>query len=213
MSIRKKIREINTIRDQLSQKNGNYLDEVIVHIRSSRVQEDSGETWLLERAQQLLAAQQKGKTASKLFGDDPIAFADRALTELPQRKDSPKIRPYVLAPWVALSWTFLILGLLAIFDKDTEKMSTGVLLLIVIGAIALVEVLLRLTRRDPEEGVPAPPRFNIRNIGASLAVLAGITIIGLLLLRILPIVTIPYWVSLILAAIGFIGQVVLLRRR
>ncbi|MEJ8305041.1 DUF1129 family protein [Saccharibacillus sacchari] len=213
MSIRKKIREINQIRDQLSKKNGDYFDEVIVHVRSSRVDEESGEDWLLARGQELLSAQQKSKSASKLFGDDPVLFADAALETLPQRKEARSVPLYVLAPWVALSWTFLLLGLAALFIPEAEEINMGMLLIVVLGAVALVEVLMRLTRRDPEEGVPAPPKFNLRGIGASLAVLIAIGIAGLLLQRILPTVTIPYWITLALAAIGFTGQFWLLRRR
>lgn len=213
LSVRKKIREINSIRDQLSKKNANYFDEVIVHVRSSRVQEESGEEWLLARGQELLTAQQRGQTAVKLFGENPIAFADTAIERLPQRKAAQNVRLYLLAPWVALSWTFLILGLFALFMEDAETVSLGMLLIVVLGAIALVEVLMRLTRRDPEEGVPAPPKFNLRGIGASLAVLIAIGIAGLLLQRVLPIVTVPYWVSLAIALVGFAGQFVLLRRR
>ncbi|NGZ75344.1 DUF1129 family protein [Saccharibacillus alkalitolerans] len=213
MSVRKTIREINGIRDQLSKKNAEYFDEVIVHVRSSRVTEESGEDWLLARGRELLAAQQKGGTAAKLFGQDPVAFADGALAGLPQRRAENRSRLWLLAPWAALSWTFLLLGLTALFAPETENVNIGLLLIVVVGALVLVEVLMRLVRRDPGEGVPAPPKFNARNVGTMLAVLVAVGIAGLLLIRIMPVVTIPYWLSLALAAAGFVGQFALLRRR
>ncbi|GGO06721.1 DUF1129 family protein [Saccharibacillus kuerlensis] len=213
MSVRTNIREINTIRDQLSKKNAEYFDEVIVHIRSSRVQENSGEEWLLARGQELLSAQKQGKSASKLFGEDPVAFASEALLHLPQRKVSGRARLSVLVPWTALSWTFLLLGLTALIVPEAEETNTGMLLVVVIGAFALIEVLMRLTRRDPEEGIPAPPKFNLRGIGTVLIALVILGTASLMLLRITPVITIPYWVSLILAGVGFVGQVLLFRRR
>jgi len=213
LSVRKKIREINQIRDQLSKKNGEYFDEVIVRVRSSRVQEDSGEDWLLARGQELLAAQQKGKTASKLFGEDPIAYADAEAAKLPQRKAAGRARLYLIVPWAALSWTFLLLGLAALIAPETERINIGTLIIVALGALALVEVLMQLVRRDPEEGVPAPPKFNLRGIGMSLLALIVVGAAGLMLLQVTPVVTIPYWLSFALAIVGFTGQIFMLRRR
>ncbi|WP_172254105.1 DUF1129 family protein [Saccharibacillus deserti] len=213
MSVRTKIREINKIRDQLNTKNAEYFDEVIVHVRSGRVIEENGEDWLLERGLELLAAQQKGTPAARLFGPNPIDFAEQGLAGLPQRKKEPALRSYLLVPWTALSWTFLLLGLTALFVPETEEINTGTLLIVVIGAIALFEVLMRLVRRDPEEGVPAPPKFNLRGIGSTLIALIVVGAAGLMVLQIAPTVKIPFQISLVIAAIGFIGQFALLRRR
>ncbi|CAM3629412.1 MULTISPECIES: DUF1129 family protein [Saccharibacillus] len=213
MSVRKKIRAINKVRDQLNTKNAEYFDEVIVHVRSSRVVEESGEDWLLARGSELIAAQQKGTPASRLFGPDPISYAEAALTDLPKRRPEATLRAYILVPWTALSWTFLLLGLTALFAPETQQVNTGTLLIVILGAIALFEVLMRLIRRDPEEGVPAPPKFNMRGIGSTLIVLIAIGFAGLLLLRFTPVITIPFQISLVIAAIGFIGQFALLRRR
>ncbi|OWA33955.1 hypothetical protein B9G55_16585 [Saccharibacillus sp. O16] len=213
LSVRKKIREINQIRDQLSQKNRDYFDEVIVRIRFSRVQEESGEDWLLARAQELLAAQKKGKTAIKLFGEDPIAYADAAAANLPQRKAPSRARLMLIAPWAALSWTFLLLGIAALIAPEAEQVNIGALVIVVIGALALVGVLMSLIRRDPEEGVPAPPKFNIRSVGMSLLALLIVGAVGVMVLQVTPVVTIPYWLSFALAIVGFTGQVFMLRRR
>lgn len=213
MSVRKKIRAINKIRDLLNTKNAEYFDEVIVYVRSSRVREESGEDWLLERGRELVAAQQKGTPAARLFGADPVVFAQAALAGLPQRSKEKALRSYILVPWTALSWTFLLLGLTAIFTPEAQQINTGTLLIVVLGAIALFEVLMRLIRRDPEEGVPAPPKFDMRGIGSALIILTMIGLIGLMLLRFTPTVTIPFQVSLVIAAIGFIGQFALLRRK
>ncbi|MDO3412563.1 DUF1129 family protein [Saccharibacillus sp. CPCC 101409] len=213
MSARTNIREINKIRDQLNKKNAAYFDDVIVHVRSAGVREDSGEEWLLARGRELLEAQSKNKTASKLYGEDPIAFAERGIAELPAGRPMGRARYYLMIPWVALSWTFLLLGLTALIAPEAEKINIGTLLIIALGAIVIVEGLTRLVRREPEPGVPAPPKLNARSIGTYLILLIAVGAVGVFVLRFTPVVTIPYWVSFAIAAAGFIGQRLLLRRR
>jgi DNA-binding ferritin-like protein (Dps family) len=77
----------NGKRKQLNEHNEEYYDKMLVYIRSHlTISEQQSEELLMELLDHLLEAQSNGKTAEEVFGDDPKAYCDELIRQLPKEK-------------------------------------------------------------------------------------------------------------------------------
>jgi DNA-binding ferritin-like protein (Dps family) len=77
----------NKKRKQLNEHNEAYYDKMLVYIRSHlTISEQQSEELLMELLDHLLEAQSNGKTAEEVFGDDPKAYCDELIRQLPKEK-------------------------------------------------------------------------------------------------------------------------------
>lgn len=145
-----------------------------------------------------------------------------------QEEEMNKAKYYTLIAWVALSMFFLTQAMIGGFITFTggditpfEKVNLSTLIIITAGAILLVEALMNFMDRPGEDEetqqpdyAPVKPQLNFKSILMYIVLVVVILVSGLALRSILPVFRISPWVSLVLAAVGFIGlKPLFLRKR
>jgi len=79
----------NEKRELLNEENEAYYSNLLIYIRlKSGISEQQTEELLMELLDHLLEAQEVGKSAEEVFGDDPKAYCDEMIGQLP--KENPK---------------------------------------------------------------------------------------------------------------------------
>lgn len=161
------VRENNEKRELLTKENEKLYSDFLLYIRTNfKVSEQEGEEILMDILDHLLAAQEEGRTAEDLFGDDPKAYADELIELLP----SPKKRSvavfavsqvFSFAAWYALG-TGTITGALSFFTDYEYSFRLGTaslivlfLLAVIYAGIKLIFSLIRssLFRKKPARGI------------------------------------------------------------
>lgn len=231
MTIRAMIRENNRLREQMTPGNKDYFEDIVVHFRSSDVNQQQSEQLLIELAHQLLEAQEQGKTAGQLFGPDAKEYSRNKMQILPKRKSIEGIQYYVMIPWIALTIFFLtesFIGFVAQWLGDSvnnfNRISLLSLLIIAVGSILLMETVTKLLNRNTEQEVQGQestkrtkpmvkPNLNLRTIGIYVIVTLIIMMIGYTFRNLLPVFTIQPWVSFIISVIGLLGWRFLFKRK
>jgi DNA-binding ferritin-like protein (Dps family) len=84
MKLKEMIRETNRLRAQLNEDNKAYYGEMLVYIRSSDIDQRKAEEMLLEILQHLLQAQKEGRSASVVFGNQPIEYCRELMEQIPK---------------------------------------------------------------------------------------------------------------------------------
>src|SRR5699024_11885007 len=86
----------NEKRELLNAENEAYYDNVLIYIRMQvGISEQQTEELVMELLDHLLEAQEAGKSAEEVFGDDPKAYCNEMIAQLPKEKGKKKIN-YVL---------------------------------------------------------------------------------------------------------------------
>ena len=74
------VKENNEKRELLTKENEKLYSDFMLYIRTNfKVSEQEGEEILMDILDHLLAAQEEGRTAEDLFGDDPKAGAGKLI--------------------------------------------------------------------------------------------------------------------------------------
>lgn len=82
----------NEKRELLNAENEAYYDNVLIYIRmQTGISEQQTEELVMELLDHLLEAQDAGKSAEEIFGDDPKAYCDEMIDQLPKEKGKKKI--------------------------------------------------------------------------------------------------------------------------
>ncbi|MBT2287868.1 DUF1129 family protein [Paenibacillus albidus] len=99
----------NTKRSQLTRENLKYYEEMLLYIRfASGRSEQQTEELLLELLEHVLQAQQEGRTAEQVFGDEPKAYCEELIGEIPgeTRKNQLLISARITLLFLAVSSFF-----------------------------------------------------------------------------------------------------------
>lgn len=84
VNVKELIKQNNEKRENLNEENKNYYTDLMLYIRTKlTLSEKQAEEVLMEMLDHLLEAQEEGKTASQVFGENPQAFADELIEQLP----------------------------------------------------------------------------------------------------------------------------------
>lgn len=106
------IEENNKKRKQLSKKNLAYYEDMLVYIRLSfHKSEQETEEVLSELLDHLLQAQQDGKTAEDIFGEDPKQYAEDIIGELPQLLTKNRMQLFLMGVLYFLAAVVVCRGL------------------------------------------------------------------------------------------------------
>jgi uncharacterized membrane-anchored protein len=126
MDAKKLIEENNRKRELLTPENEAYYSDMMIYIRLQwRLSEQQSEEVLMEMLDHLLEGQEEGKTAKDIFGEDPKAFADEIIEQLPKEKKRDDI-PFVagivgnIIGWVLIIRGVLLLVLSPFIEVKTE---------------------------------------------------------------------------------------------
>ncbi|WP_077618409.1 DUF1129 family protein [Bacillus sinesaloumensis] len=157
MNVQKLIEENNQKRELLTAENERYYGDLLIYIRLKfTLSEQQSEEVLMEMLDHLLEGQQEGKTAKDIFGDDPRAFADELIEQLPREKKRELI-PFIggiiaiIVGWFLVIRGALFLGLSQFIEVKTDVYPLSVLMvaLVIAGFVYLVIVyILKLIERS-----------------------------------------------------------------
>lgn len=85
MKTKKLVALNNEYREKLTPENKKYYENLLVYIRLNCTKsEQETEEILFEILEHLLEAQKEGKSPEEIFGDDPKAYADEIIGEIPK---------------------------------------------------------------------------------------------------------------------------------
>lgn len=142
------IEENNRKRDLLTTENESYYSDMLIYIRLQwSLSEQQSEEVLLEMLDHLLDGQEEGKTARDIFGDDPKAFADEIIEQLPLEKKRAVI------PFVAgivgniVSWVLIIRGMLLLILSYFTEVNTEINLFVTALVSLMIACFVVLTTR------------------------------------------------------------------
>lgn len=220
MNIKQMIKENNRLQDAMTPDNLSYYQDMVVYIRSSDVQELQGEELLLDMARSLLDAQGTGKTAKDVFGEDPEFYCKEQIERLPRIKGLSRLQYHLMIPWIALTWFFFVQAIVGFVTMWTggpvERMSQvriSTLVIVAGGAYVLIHALMRWMKNDTSKPAEGERKIHARNIGIYVAITVVILIAGVWLGRLLPVLIIAPWVSLLLFLLGLAGTKLLFSRK
>lgn len=104
----------NEKRKALTKVNQGYYEEMLVYIRlNMNRSEQETEEVLMELLEHLLEAQNEGRTAREVFGDNPKEYCEEIIQEIPQEKKSETIQfmSYIICYFLAIgAFSYGILG-------------------------------------------------------------------------------------------------------
>ncbi|MCZ8521254.1 MULTISPECIES: DUF1129 family protein [Paenibacillus] len=210
MNHKQTIEDINKLRGQLHPDNERYLGDMILYLRSSRISQRKGDELLLEMAVHLVEAQEEGRCAQDVFGDDPEAYCNELIKEIPRPAWKEHVHWQGLIFWNLLTWMLAGHALSGIVLLATESGTNAqgfdlslVLINIPIANILVAALFLTFKKSvfKKDDRKYWIGMWLILCVFTSLAVMAG-----MLLKDQLPSLYMSPWVSLLAAAIGFIGQ-------
>ncbi|MET3548235.1 putative membrane-anchored protein [Paenibacillus favisporus] len=220
MTIKQMIQENNRLRERMTPANRDYVEDVIIAVRSTRADRQQAEKKLLEVASDVLKAQEAGRTASQLYGEDPAACARSIADALPKRKAIEGAAYYIMIPWAAFTFLFLVeavFGLVAEWSgyagEPINRISLLALIVLAAGSILLTELVTKTLNKPGSDEGSGKPKIDLKAIGVYLIILIIVMIIGFSMRTMLPVFTVHPWVSLVIGLVGLAGlRFIFLRR-
>ena len=139
------IEENNVKRDLLTEDNEKYYSNLLMYIRSRlSISEHSTEEVLMEMLDHLLEGQEEGKTANKIFGDNPKQYADELIRQLPKEKKRDLFQFGTQIVTNMLGWFLMIRGIVIVIISQFKEVDSSIYLysdLALFGAILIAAVL------------------------------------------------------------------------
>ncbi|WP_199925431.1 DUF1129 family protein [Paenibacillus bouchesdurhonensis] len=213
MKIKEFAEETNRLRAQMTPENEEYFGNLVVYLRSSRIAQDKVEELLLETAQHLMEAQRDGKTAREVFGENPEKYFQELIEHLPKQSIGEKISNYVMIPWIALTWMFAVHALFGfisiVFGAKPglfNRISLFSILMLAFASIAVIEIVLRILKRESVKKGEKGSVFNMKIIAVYLGFMLAVILSAIYLHDKLPTFEVAPWLSLLLFAVGLAGQ-------
>ncbi|MEC0372616.1 DUF1129 family protein [Paenibacillus chibensis] len=209
MTPRQMIQENNRLREQMTPDNRDFYETIVVYVRDSRVDRQQGEQRLLELARDVLEAQRKGTSAAGLFGGDAEAYARTVVETLPAVKPVEGTAYYIMIAWIGLTVLFLVEAVIGFgaqlagySGSSLNRLSLLAIILVAVGSILVMEVLTKSLAKEQENRKQG---INLKAIGVYVIIAVVVMALGFSLGRMLPVFTVPPWLSLVLCVIGFLG--------
>ncbi|ASN07118.1 DUF1129 family protein [Virgibacillus necropolis] len=123
------IRENNEKRKLLNEENLAYYQDMLVYIRlNGGKSEQATEEVLLELLEHLIQAQEEGKSAVEIFGDDPKDYSKAIIKEIPNESNTVRI------PFIA----YIVVQFLAIISLVNGIVGSGMYYFFELGSSTTV---------------------------------------------------------------------------
>jgi len=131
------IEDNNQQRELLTPDNEAYYRDLLIYIRLQlTLSEQQSEEILIQLLDHLLDGQNEGKTANDIFGDDPKAFADEIIEQLP-KEDKREVIPFIAGiACNIVSWVLIIRGILLLTLSQFTEVKTEINLFVT-GVVSL----------------------------------------------------------------------------
>ncbi|GAE09665.1 hypothetical protein [Paenibacillus sp. JCM 10914] len=127
-------------------------------------------------------------------------------------KGLSSLQHHLMIPWIALTWFFFVqalVGFITIWAGGPVERMTQIristLVLIAGGSYVLIHALLRWMKNDTFQPENEQRKINVRDMGIYVAITVAILIVGVFLGRLLPVLTVAPWVSLVIFLVGIAG--------
>lgn len=127
MDVKELIKQNNKKRELLHVNNQVYYEQVLLYIRTRlTLSEQKTEEILMDLLDHLLEAQEDGKSAKDVFGDDPKAYADEVIEQIPDEEKRDMVKfwgrmAFQLTGYYFI-WRGIILLILAQFSVVDEQL-------------------------------------------------------------------------------------------
>lgn len=125
------IKENNEKRELLHVPNKVYYEQLLVYIRTKlSLSEQKTEEVLMDMLDHLLEAQADGKSATDVFGDDPKAYADDVIEQIPDEEKRDMVKFWGRMAFQLIAYYFIARGvILFALDYFGESPDTQIYLL------------------------------------------------------------------------------------
>lgn len=131
----------NQRRTELTPENEKYYSDFMIYIRIQFfLSEQQSEEVLLEILDHLIEGQKEGKTAKEIFGEDPKAYADQLISQIPNENRRSLGKFFLGIALNLLSYFLMIRGIIFLivsFFKDVNStvfpVKAAVISLLIIG--------------------------------------------------------------------------------
>ncbi|WP_392454883.1 DUF1129 family protein [Chryseomicrobium aureum] len=144
----------NEKRELLHVPNKVYYEQLMVYIRTKLLlSEQKSEEILMDMLDHLLEAQEDGKSAKDVFGEDPKAYADDVIEQIPQEEKRDMVKFWGRMAFQLLAYYFIargvIMAAIAYFDEMPDDRIYLIPSLIQVGLMVfIVWLLIRLVFRQ-----------------------------------------------------------------
>jgi uncharacterized membrane-anchored protein len=142
MNVNELIKQNNEKRENLNEENKKYYTDLMLYIRTKlTLSEKQAEEVLMEMLDHLLEAQEEGKTASQVFGENPQAFADELIEQLPEEERRDMVKFVGQLAFSLLGWFLVARGLVLLLFSNFVDASTTVYIiptLIIFGLLVCI---------------------------------------------------------------------------
>lgn len=135
------IKENNRKRKLLTKENELYYSDMLVYIRLQLlISEEKTEEILVELLDHLLDGQKDGKTAEEIFGEDPRAYADEIIAQLPLEERKSIVSFLASLAIDLVSWALMIRGIIYFLFSQVREVDTTVHLFKGVGTIFIIAI-------------------------------------------------------------------------
>ncbi len=145
MKLNELIQQNNEKRKLLTKENEKYYTSMVVYLRTDlTLSEQHAEEVLMEMLDHMIAAQNEGKTAIDVFGDDPKSYAEELIEQLPQEEKRDMVKFIGQLTFTLMGWFLVSRGLLLLLFTSFTTVSTTVYMiptLIILTLIGLIVVI------------------------------------------------------------------------
>lgn len=157
MNAKELIKENNDKRKLLSKENEAYYGDLMVYIRLHiTISEQQTEELLMELLDHLIEAQRAGKSAEEVFGNNPKAYCDEMIKQLPKEKGKNTAFFLVFLIFQLAGWMAVVKGgietIVGLFKKINSTLYVGSAIVqfliasfIILVAVALILIWLKNT--------------------------------------------------------------------
>ncbi|WP_342438286.1 DUF1129 family protein [Paenibacillus sp. FSL L8-0436] len=212
MKVKAMIKQNNVLREQMTPSNRSYMEDMILEMRSSRVEAVRAEELLLEAANLMLREQSKGKDAKQIFGEHPGDYFREIIDSIPERPVRSQWNYYLMISWASLTSLFAVLaiaGLILLWITGSagifSQISLFTILLVGAGSVVIIELLMKWLSSLSESDAPRPKPFDLKGLGVYVVIVIIAVFAGAFLENLFPVISISPWVSLILCLGGGLG--------
>lgn len=138
----KQLIELNNLRrTELTPKNEEYYSDFMIYVRLHFfLSEQQSEEVLIEILDHLIEGQKEGKSAQEIFGEDPKAFADELISQIPNENRRSIGRFFTGIIFNLLSYFLLIRGIIILIisffkavDSTVFPLKAATISLLIVG--------------------------------------------------------------------------------
>ncbi|WP_240794277.1 DUF1129 family protein [Bacillus sp. BHET2] len=117
----------NQKREELSEENEKYYSDFLIYMRLQlSLSEQQTEEILMEILDHIIEGQQEGKTARMILGDDPKAYADEIIEQLPNEKKRSVARFILSLSMNLVGYLLIIRGLVLLIGPWFIEISSEI---------------------------------------------------------------------------------------